>query len=233
VAKHAHGRPEEERRRRRWLAAAIPLSMLLSSALVWQSSEAAFTDTDATGTNSWTTGSVTVDIAQTGVAVFNALTDLRPDDTLLALAPPGPAAVGPHGPFVASLTTNGGSRCITVTYSGTSTGDIRMYATIAGTLAPYLLFSVDTGSGATNVDCTGYTSSGSYIYGSANNTTAFLSGFPTAFDATAPSVATEWSNVTATTSKQYRLSWLLAKGVSELSQGKTSTAVFTWEAQNG
>jgi hypothetical protein len=219
---------KEERRRRRWLAVALPLSVLMGSALVWQSSESAFKATAATGTNSWASGNVTVTTDQTGAAVFNTLTNLQPDNNLATLTIPA------NGPFVATSTTNGGSRCIKVTYNGTSPANIRMYAAVTNTgtdggLAQYLLFSVDTGSGATDVNCTNYTTSGTYLYGSAANNATKMSGFGSSWNTSA---ATEWSNVPATTpSKYYRISWLLPNGVSDNSQDETSTAVFTWEAQ--
>ena len=87
--------------RKTLVAAAVPAAFLLSGALVWEASYAAFTDTTSNDNNSWTAGSVTITDNDGGSALFTA-SGLVPGTT--------------------------GARCITVTYSGTVTADIAMTA---------------------------------------------------------------------------------------------------------
>src|SRR3954451_22495002 len=167
----------KERHYRRMAAAVVPLSVVTAAALVWHSSEAAYRITTNTGSNSWNSGDVVLATDQTGTAVFGTLTSLQPDDSLASMSPPA------SGPFVATTTANGGSRCINVTYSGGSTANIRMRVAVTNTgtdggLAQSMLLSVDTGTGATNVNCAGFSSTG-YIYGAPANTNAYATGFPT------------------------------------------------------
>ncbi|MDI6097033.1 hypothetical protein QLQ12_00230 [Actinoplanes sp. NEAU-A12] len=201
----------------------MPVSILTSLGLVWLSTEGAFSDTSTTAPDSFTAaGGVNVTTDKEGQVVFGALTGLMPDDTLLALTLPGVA-----GPYAASTASNGGSKCVLVSYTG-ATANIRMYATVTGTLAPYVLFTVDVGGSATNNNCASYATS-STIYGASPNNSAYLNGLPANWgDAT----ATQWSNVATGTSRWYRLSWLLPKGTSNASGGLSSTVTFTWEARN-
>ena len=217
----------DERHYRRVAAAVVPLSVLSGAALGWHSSEAAYRTTSYTGSNSWDSGNVVLATDQTGTAVFGTLTNLQPDNNLASLSPPA------AGAYAATTTSNGGSRCINVTYSGASTANIRMRVAVTNTgtdggLAQSMLLSVDTGTGATNVNCTGFSSTG-YLYGAPANTTAYATGFPTTYVGGA---ATEWTNAVATTSKWYRISWLLPSNANANSQTETSTITFTWEAQN-
>lgn len=214
-------RPPERRRRRVGGAVILALSLVGASILVWDASYAAFNSTAPTGTNSWTAGSVTI-ANNIGATVIN-VTAAKPDPSTSTLTLTG------SGPYVPNSAQSGGSECVNVTYSGTLTSDIKLYATLTTTstqLAPYLLFSVDHGTGATDAACTGYTSSNTYEFGSAANSTTFLTTFPTAY------ATGEWTNATAGATRSYRLSWLLPANVSNSVQGYNVRAVFTWEARN-
>jgi len=81
-------------RRGRLLRIGTALGLLLSVAVVWQSSRSAFTDTTTNPGNSFTAASVTVTNDKNGTALFN-LSGLKPGDS--------------------------GDNCIVVTYSGTYT----------------------------------------------------------------------------------------------------------------
>src|SRR5436305_11252390 len=81
-------------RRGRLLRIGTALGLLLSVAVVWQSSRSAFTDTTTNPGNSFTSASVTVTNDKNGTALFN-LSGLKPGDS--------------------------GDNCIVVTYSGTYT----------------------------------------------------------------------------------------------------------------
>jgi hypothetical protein len=118
-----------EVRRRSWLIA-LPIALLISSALVYQASRAAFTDTTGTGSNSWSAGTVVIDDSSNGQTIFSA-TQLKPGDQ--------------------------GQYCILVTYSGTLNATARMYATVTGNLAQYLDLTVDEGTGTAASDCSTFT----------------------------------------------------------------------------
>ncbi|GAB7193517.1 hypothetical protein NUM3379_42270 [Kineococcus sp. NUM-3379] len=92
-----------ERRRRGAVVAAVPLGLLASGILVYQSSQAAFTAADTATGNTWSAGTVTLNEGSTGT--FTA----------------GNLAPG---------STGTGTRCFTVTYGGTVNDvDLVMYAT--------------------------------------------------------------------------------------------------------
>jgi hypothetical protein len=118
-----------EVRRRPWLLA-LPIALLISSALVYQASRAAFTDTTGTGSNTWSAGPVVIDNSTNGSTIFTA-TNLKPGD---------------HDEY-----------CIVVTYTGTLNADARLYATVTGSLAQYLDLVVEEGTGTPSSNCTGFT----------------------------------------------------------------------------
>jgi hypothetical protein len=219
-------------------AVVLAVAVIVAGGTVWRSSYAAFTATTKNIGNSWTTGTVTITSDRTGSAVLT-VPAARPDATLTTLAPPA------GGPFVAGATSSGGSTCVKVTYTGSTTANIRMYAAAAtftntgpdGGLGPSLLFDVDTGtnSGAgPDAACTGYTTSGTYLYGSSSNSTVRLGtnsgvagNFPVPYAA-----GLAWNGATQNTSKWYRLSWLLPMNAATTAQGESVSVTFTWEAQN-
>lgn len=211
----------------------VPLALLTSGALVWQASYSAFTATTTNGTNSWTTGTVNITNDQSGAAVFNGLTGLKPDSTLSALSPGNTG-----GAYTATTTTSGGSACIKVTYSGSVNANIRMYATLGGadvaTLGGWTLFTVDAVAGnagdAANPSCSAFPTGSSYVYGASGTTTSFLGSFPTTYGAAS---GTQWGNVANGGVKWYRLSWLLPSTVSQTATAtRNVTATFTWEADS-
>src|SRR3954468_11817071 len=92
--------------------AVVPLALLASGGLVWQSSHSAFMATTATGSNSWTTATVTITNDQSGSVVFN-VSGIIPDGSRSALSPGNTG-----GAYTAGSSSSGGSRCIKVTYNG-------------------------------------------------------------------------------------------------------------------
>ena len=128
--------------RKTLVAAAVPVGFLLSGALIWQASYAAFTDTTSNDNNTWQAGTVDLDDNDSGSALFTA-SGLVPGST--------------------------GAACITVRYLGTADADVAMTARYAtgdastNQLAPYLDMVVNKGSGAGVADCTGFIA-GSDIY---------------------------------------------------------------------
>src|SRR5947209_19250226 len=104
------------------LAAAVPLGVLASGVLIWQSSYAAFSGTTTNGNNTFSAGSVTLtDDHQPATALFTA-PNLKPGST--------------------------GSSCIKVTYNGNLAAAVKMYVksgdltNTTGDLSPYLTIAV-------------------------------------------------------------------------------------------
>jgi hypothetical protein len=173
---------------------------LVATSLVWSGGTfSAFNQTSAMPSNSVATATVDIADNDSGTKVLD-----------LAAAQPGSSDTG----------------CVSVTYSGTTAANVRLFATIAGTgLAPHLNLTVTRGtfSGTPAAgSCTGFTAdaTGSVIY---NGT---LAAFP-ASSATAIADASSW---TAGTKRAYRFVITLPSGVASAAQGLTATMDFTWQA---
>ncbi len=113
--------------------AVVPLAVLASGGLVWQSSYSAFSATTASPTNNWTAGSVALADDDTNTAMFNA-TNLKPGAT--------------------------GNKCIVVTSTGTLASTVKLYGTSYSTtksLADNLNIKVEEGTGGSFANCTGFT----------------------------------------------------------------------------
>ena len=111
----------------------VLVGMAASSAMVWQSTQAAFTSTTANTSSSWTAGSVTLSDDDTGAALFTAA----------GLSP------GDHG-----------TNCVTVTYTGTLATAVKVYISTysdASALTPYLDLTIQEGTGAGFGSCAGFT----------------------------------------------------------------------------
>lgn len=129
-------RPARSVRLARWLA--VPVGMVASSLLVWQASNAAFSDTTDNGANSWASGDVVLNDDDSGAVLFNA-SNLKPGDSV--------------------------AKCITVTYSGSLNASVKLFASApSGTLAPYLNLTVEQGSGGLFGDCTSFSPDASPKY---------------------------------------------------------------------
>lgn len=114
--------------RRVVLAAALPVGLVLSAALVWQATSAAFTATTDNPGNSWQSGTVVLSDSDGGT-IGSALFDSDRDGVLAPL--------------------QSGERCIRVDYTGSLPADIRFYVTTpaggADALDTYLVMSVEEG----------------------------------------------------------------------------------------
>jgi hypothetical protein len=119
----------------RWTA--LPLGMLVSSLLVWQASNAAFSDTTDNPANQWASGDVVLADDDTTNVLFNA-SNLKPGDNE--------------------------AKCITVTYSGSLDASVKLYASTTGTLAQYLDLTVEQGTGGGFGNCTGFTPDAAPLY---------------------------------------------------------------------
>ena len=211
------------RARRTMLAVAVPVGLVLSAALTWSSTYAAFSATAGNTGNTWQTGTVALADNDSGAALFTTPTDgaLKPGSTR--------------------------SRCVRIDYTGDLQADVRMYVTTATpaatSLDPYLVMSVERGAdvavGATvTPDClTGFTP---------NATRTFLFNTHQADDALADQAATmarlksdkgtydTGLVIDGTTDQGTSLTLKITYLVRDVNaaQNTTSEATFTWEARN-
>ena len=219
MSAHRH----RHRARRTALAVAVPVGLVLSAALTWTSTYAAFSASTGNTGNTWQTGRVVLTDGDSGAALF---------------AGPSESALKPGST---------GSRCISINYVGSLTADVRMYVTTptlgAATLDPYLVMSVERGTdvaeGATvAADClTGFTPT---------VTPTFLYNTRQADDALADQTATmarlksekgtyaTGLVVDGTTDPGTALTVKITYLVKDENgaQNTTSNATFTWEARN-
>ena len=206
------------------LAAAVPVGLVLSAAVVWQSTAAAFTaSTDNVG-NTWQTGSVVLTDSDGGSALFDSTRDraLQPGSSR--------------------------SRCIRVDYTGSLPADIRLYVTTpsagATTLDPYLVTSVERGQDVTAsttvaADCSaGFTSTATptFLYNTASASNAAADQGLTM--STLKSSAVDYTSglvvgnaIPQNTSLTFRITYSVKDDNN--AQNTQSRATFTWEAQNG
>ena len=113
--------------------AAIPVALVASGALVWQSSYSAFSASTSNPDSNWTAGSVAISDDDSNTAMFTA-SALKPGAT--------------------------GTKCIAVTSTGTLPSAVKLYGTSYATtngLAPNINLVVEEGTGATSSSCAGFT----------------------------------------------------------------------------
>ncbi len=210
------------RARRTVLSVAVPLGLVMSLAVTWNSTHAAFSASTGNVGNSWQTGSVVLTHSDSEAALFSTSTD--------GALKPGSAR----------------SHCIRLDYTGSLPADIRMYvgtpAAGATALDPYLLMSVERGADVTSAttvaaDCAGFTPTTAPTFLDSathtdapsvenSRTLAHLKAQHTDFttgvvvnQATAPN-----------TYMTLRITYVLKDD--NQAQNKQSSATFTWEARN-
>jgi len=164
--------------------AAVPAGLLVAGLLVAQSSSAAFTAQTSTGANTFGAASIALTNDKVGTAVF-AVDGIVPGQS--------------------------GTRSVAVTYTGTSSVGVKMYAKdgdTTGALADALQLTV-------KVDST-------QVY------SGTLAGF-SAKTTYAQGVGT-WAP-TSTASKTYEVTWSLPTSATNTVQGDAAQLKFVWEAQ--
>ena len=127
------------------------------------------------------------------------------------------------------------NRCIKVTMSGSRDSTVRLYASVSGSLAPYVNVTVTRGTDASpsfsscasfSADATDYLGSGAGVVYS-----GLLSAYPASYASgiVDPKAATPetWSQ---NESHSYRFAITLANNAA--AQGLSASATFTWEARN-
>jgi hypothetical protein len=211
------------RKRRNAMILAVPLGLVVSGALVYQSSSAAFTATTTTAQESWTAGKVLIS--------QNSSTSL-PWTAVSALSPSSPAV----------------TKCVLVDYAGDLNANISLYVTGYATtylsndssnLEDYLQFTVKGIDGNQTSDANGTCAPG------AGTGTQVLS--PTITSVTAKNLNASWStyangtkvsNVTAGGTSAghhlltYMITYAMDSAATNFAQGDNVRLNFTWEAQS-
>jgi hypothetical protein len=121
--------------------------------------------------------------------------------------------------------------CIRVNYAGSLSATVRMYASVSGTLAPYVNVVVTRGTDPSPSfkSCASFTPD-ALDYNGLGNGVLFsgpLSSFPTAYPGALADPAASW---TSGTTASYRFSVQIADN--NAAQGLSCTATFTWEARS-
>jgi hypothetical protein len=173
------------------------VGLALAVLLVWQSSYSAFTATTSNGPNNWAAGSVVLSDNDSNIAMFTA-TKLKPGDT--------------------------GTKCITVTSTGTVPSTVKLYGTGLATtngLSGYLDLDIDYGVGA-NANCTDFSKAGDLYLGTL---ASIATSYGTGYDNWAPTG-------TGTETRTYKIVYTVNAGAPNSTQLGTAAATFTWEAQS-
>lgn len=188
--------------------AVVPVSLMISGALVWQSSYAAFSTTTVNPTNNFTAGSVVLGDDDSGTAMFTA-TLLKPADTA--------------------------TKCIKVTSTGTLASTVKLYATgyttSTDTASPNAAFGthinlvIDEGTGGTFSNCSGFGSSTNLFTGTLAAFAAAKTNFSNGVSSWAPAGS-------GSPNKTYRIQYTLDAATPNGAQSGTTGVGFTWEAQN-
>jgi hypothetical protein len=169
---------------------------------------AAFSTTTASAADSYAAGSVSL-VDNDGGAQLLSLTN----------ATPGASTTG----------------CILVTYNGSLDSTVRLYATVTGTLAPYLTLTVTRGTDlapsfrsctAFTPDVTNYVGAGTGVIYS-----GLLSAFPGSYT-TGIVDPTSGTPETWTSAEAHSYKFVLSLNNDGAAQGLSATATFTWEARN-
>lgn len=169
---------------------------------------AAFSATTASSGNSFAAGSVALSDNDAGSAMLS-----------LANALPG----------------NSDTACMRITYDGTLDANLRLYATVTGSLAPYLTLTVTRGvDSAPSFDsCANFTADGTNYIGAGAGVvySGLLSAYPSSYaaglvDPTSGSPET-WSQ-----GEQHSYKFVITLNNDPAAVGLSSTATFTWEARN-
>jgi hypothetical protein len=131
------------------------------------------------------------------------------------------------------------SGCIKVTDTGSLAAAVHMFASTTGSLAQYLNLTVTRGAqtSPTFPSCTGFTADSTNYVGSGAGVvySGTLSNFASSYTGFAnglvdvPGSAQTWSSGSA---HSYMLTVSLPAGAPSAAQGLSSTATFSWEAQN-
>jgi hypothetical protein len=120
--------------------------------------------------------------------------------------------------------------CIRVTYTGSLSSSVRLYGTVTGALAPYLLLTITRGTdSAPSFDsCTNFTPDAANHIGAGPGVvwTGLLSTFPSTWAGGVADPAT-W-----TTSEAHSYKFVVSPVDRDAAEGFSSTFAVSWEARN-
>lgn len=198
-----HGPPQRGRGSDRWRGAAVLVGLITSAALVWQSTQAAFSSTVTNAGNSFTAGSVTLDDNGLAVAPF-AVTNIIPGQT--------------------------GNKCYELRYNGTlNPSAVKFY--FANFSATHNNAALDLGDQMTvAVQVATGTCAAPGAYGGDLAATNFVTfgGARTNYG----NGITIWDPAAAGEVRNVRISWAVGAGVGNEAQGDNVTTDFVWEVQS-
>jgi hypothetical protein len=174
-------------------------ALLLVSALVVRTSDAAFSATTANANDQWSAGDVVLTDDDSGAAMFT-VTNMAPSQAETA--------------------------CITVTYSGSLDAAVKLYGSVTGGdgLGTYLDLTIKRGTGGLFNDCTGFSSTETVYTGTLAGFVASHSGFGTGVGS--------WTPTGGGADDDMVYQFVVTLQDDNAAQGKSTTATFTWEAQN-
>jgi hypothetical protein len=125
--------------------------------------------------------------------------------------------------------------CIRTTFTGSLNSNVRLYASVSGSLAPYLTLTVTRGSDSApsfsscanfTADATNYLGQGAGVIYQGS-----LSGFPGSYAAGIadphPSAPETW-----TTGEAHSYRFAISLDNNSAAEGQSATASFSWEARN-
>lgn len=182
----------------------LAMALAVSSFVVMQSSESAFTATTVNSANAFSAGTVAIVDDDTASAMFT-VTNMKPGDSVVD--------------------------CIVVTYEGTiaNPAAVKLYSgnyTDSGDFADYLNVTVEEGTGGSFGSCGGFSATGTIV------SSVVLSTFDTTYTNYATG-AGAWDPSGTPESKTYRFTIELDGGTPDAEQGESVSAlVFTWEVQS-
>jgi hypothetical protein len=185
-----------------WLT--IPAALIASGLVIGGASYSAFSSTTSNATNNWTTGTVNLTDDDGTAALFTA-TNLKPGST--------------------------GTKCITVTSTGSLTAPVKLYGTTPTTtnaLNTYINLSITQGTGGSFGSCTGYTplSTGSSVY------SGTLASFGTTYTNYANGAGNWVTTGAASEPRTFQFTYTVDAAAPNSVQNSTASIGFTWEAQN-
>jgi predicted ribosomally synthesized peptide with SipW-like signal peptide len=125
--------------------------------------------------------------------------------------------------------------CLLVTYSGSLSSTVRLYGSIAGSLADYLTLTVTRGDDPSPVfdDCVGFAADATDYIGAGAGVVyqGALSGFPSSY-ASGLVDPIPASSETWTSGETHTYRFVVTLADDNAAQGQNATASFTWEARN-
>ena len=164
----------------------------------------AFSGTTANSGNSFAAGTVSLSDNDAGSAMYS-LSNAKPTDSAQS--------------------------CLTVTYGGSLSANVHLYGSSTGSLGSYLTLVIQPGHGTVSFGstCTNFVADGSAIY---NGTLANFSNTYSNFANGLALKNTNQASLTWTNGNAVVYQFQISLNNDNNAQGLSSTATFTWEAQN-